>query len=219
MVATDNHMEPGEYPVIITVVDKEEDGRVIVNNDTPAVDDELTFTLSDPDGVNPVNDADIDWTIQRRDPMEEWGSLTEADPTSLMKTYEVDEDDSGKEICATVTYVDRKGPGKTAESEPTDAVVDSRLVAPPRFRSGAVQTITEGEAGRDTGQEIMATDRDGEVLIFGIQQGPHSDLFELIPSPSIETRRILLRHDASKTLITPDTPPSSAPSKPWTLRP
>ena len=28
---------------------------------------------------------------------------------------------------------------------------------------------------------ITATDRDGEVLIFGIQQGMHSDLFELIP--------------------------------------
>ena len=154
----------------------------MVNNGSPAVDDELQFTLSDPDGVTPVNDADIEWTVQvRDDEMSPWVDRTSPDAISLMETYEVDEDDSGKEIRSTVVYTDRRGTGKTADSTNTSAVADNRAVAPPRFRSGATQTIPEGEAGRNTDQVITATDRDGEVLIFGIQQGMHSDLFELIP--------------------------------------
>ena len=108
-----------------------------------------------------------------------------------MKTYTVDEDYTGKEIRATVTYKDRRSPpDKEAASDDTTSVQDERAVAPPRFREGTTQTIAEGQAGRDTDVEIMATDRDGEVLIFDIQNGQDSDLFEIIPSDSTVTRTI-----------------------------
>ena len=196
VIATDddtNDQKAGEYAVTITVTDEEEVGTVAAElpNDPPLVDDVLTFTLSDPDGGIVLTSGDIDWTIEAREPAdppdpEAWESIDDADPLSLVKTYTVDEDHTGMEIRAMVGYEDRRGAGKEATSGDTNAVNDERSVAPPRFRSGASQTIAEGEAGRDTNEIIEATDRDGEVLIFSIQQGPHSDLFELIPSPSGE---------------------------------
>ena len=197
VIATDddaNEPKAGEYAVTITVTDEEEkgtvsvkrerDGMVITDPNVPtAVDDVLTFTLSDPDGG--ILLTNIDWTIQAHvpaDPPGDWESIDDTDPLSLVKTYTVDEDHTGKEMRATVEYEDRRGPGREATSGDTSSVQDQRDVAPPRFRTGETQTIEEGEPGRDTEQGITATDRDGEALIFGIKQGPHSDLFEIIPS-------------------------------------
>ncbi len=199
VVATDtmsgSTRRSAEVDVTITIVDLEEAGSIAVVHTRNGqdvtdltdlqVDDVLEFTLSDPDTIpTPLTDAAIDWVIERRNPGDmNWVALFGQDVTSLTKEYTVDEDDTGKEIRATVTYTDRLGAGKTAESDDTDAAEDERDVAPPRFREGASQMIREGEAGRDTETVITATDRDGEVLVFGILQGTHSDLFELIPSP------------------------------------
>ncbi len=208
VVATDDDTSPkaGKYDVTITVTDEEEAGAIavvhtrncqeIVGSDLQ-VDDVLEFTLSDQDTIPTLlTDSAIDWVIERRNPGEmNWVALTGQDVTSLTKTYTVDEDDTGKEIRATVTYTDRLDSGKTAESDNTDAAMDEREIAPPRFRSGTTQTIPEGPAGRDTEvggtptdddmkslEGITVTDKDGEVLIFGIQAGPDSDLFEILPS-------------------------------------
>ena len=204
VIATDDNSYAAEYAVTITVTDDEEAGAIavvhtrngqeIVGSDLTDldVDDVLEFTLSDPDTIpTPLTDGAIDWVIERRNPGEmNWVPLTGQDVTSLTKEYTIDEDDTGKEIRATVTYTDRRGPNKTMESDNTDAAMDERAVAPPRFREGASQAIPEGPAGRDTEVEIMATDRDGEVLIFGIQDGPNSDLFEILPSDSTVDRMI-----------------------------
>ena len=200
VIATDDDSYAAEYDVTITVTDDEEEGRVAAElpNDPPLVDDELTFTLSDPDGGIVLTAGDIDWTIEARNPgdtEQDWESIDDDDPLSLVKTYTVDEDYTGKEIRATVTYKDRydvenTNPSNTIASDDTNSVMDKRAVAPPRFRESASQKIPEGEAGRDTDVEIMATDRDGEVLVFGIQDGQDSDLFEIIPSDSTVTRTI-----------------------------
>ena len=203
VVATDddtNDEKAGRYDVVINVTDEEEEGRVTASlpNDPPLVGDVLTFTLSDPDGGIVLTSGDIDWTIQARNPggtEQDWVSIDDTDPLSLVKTYTVDEDYTGKEIRATVEYEDRydvenMDSSNRVSSDDTNSVLDRRAVAPPRFREGASQTIPEGEAGRDTDVEIMATDRDGEVLIFGIQDGQDSDLFEIIPSDSTVSRTI-----------------------------
>ena len=200
VIATDDDSYAAEYDVTITVTDEEEEGRVaaVLPHDPPLVNDVLTFTLSDPDGGIVLTAGEIDWTIEARNPggtEQDWESIDDDDPQSLVKTYTVDEDYTGKEIRATVTYKDRydvenTNPSNTVASDDTNSVMDKRTVAPPRFREGASQTIPEWEAGRDTDVEIMGTDRDGEVLIFGIQDGQDSDLFEIIPSDSTVTRTI-----------------------------
>ena len=204
VIATDDSSYAAEYAVTITIVDLEEAGAIavvhtrmgqeIVDSDLTnlEVDDVLEFTLSDPDTIPaPLIDSAINWVIERRNPGDmNWVALTGQDVTSLTKEYTIDEDDTGKEIRATVTYTDRRGPNKTMESDDTGAAMDERDVAPPRFRSGNTQTIPEGVPGRNTLETIMATDKDGEVLIFGIQDGPNSNLFEILPSDSTEDRMI-----------------------------
>ncbi len=213
VVATDtmsgSTRRSADVAVTITIVDLEEAGTIAVAhtrgvqeiNDLTKlqVDDILEFTLSDPDTIpTPLTDDAIDWAIERRNPGEtddDWVALTGQDVTSLTKEYTVDEDDTGKEIRATVSYTDRRGSGKEAASDDTDATKDERELAPPRFRSGATQTIPEGPPGRDTEAEssltddamktleyITATDRDGDVLIWGILDVKDSDLFEILPS-------------------------------------
>ena len=184
VVATDNHGKAGEYAVTINVSDEEEAGAVAVDNGKPAVNDELTFTLSDPDGVNPVNDADIDWTIQvRDDPMGQWISLTEPDATSLMKIYEVDEDDTRQgdprygHLYRPQGFwqrggerAHRRGGGRACRCAPPGSVA----AAARRSRKGKLAETPNRRPRPPTGM--------AGVLIFGIRQGPHSDLFELIPS-------------------------------------
>ena len=142
VIATDDDTDDqkvSQYAITVTVADKEEAGAVATDlpNDPPQVDDVLTFTLSDPDGGILLMSGAIDWSIQARrpaegsDPAGPWVEVDDGDPVSLVKTYTLDEDDTGQEIRATVTYTDRRGPGKMAESTPTAVVVDERLVAPP----------------------------------------------------------------------------------------
>ena len=192
VIATDDDTDDQkstEYAVTVTVVDKEEEGAVAVAlpNAPPRVDDVITFTLSDPDGGIDVSDGAIDWTVEARRGTDPWGTVDSSDPASLVKTYTVDEDDTGQQLWATATYTDRLGGGKTAESAPTAVVAYERMLAPPRFRTGAEQTIDEGPGGRDTVEGITATDWDGEVPIFGIKDGDYSDLFEIIPSAETTT--------------------------------
>ena len=174
VIATDDDTDDQkstEYAVTITVTDEEEAGAIAISvpndHDPPRVDDVITFTLSDPDGGIVLTGGDIDWTIEARRGTDPWVAVDDSDPTSLVKTYTMDEDDTGQELRATATYTDRLGGGKMAESDPTAVVGDERIVAPPRFRTGAEQTIDEGAGGRDTAEGITATDVDGEVLIWG----------------------------------------------------
>ena len=168
--------------VSVTVMDVEEAGTLTVDNLSPAVGQTLTFMLTDPDGgIDLTLDSNISWGIETMAPGGSWGAVGGvASPTSTTLRYTVDEDDTGKEVRAVVTYVDRRGPAKTAESEATAAVTPDPIInAPPRFRGGTSQSIPEGEAGRFLDERLTATDRDGDTLTFGIGGGVNSLLFEV----------------------------------------
>ena len=82
-----------------------------------------------------------------------------------------------------VTYVDRRGPEKMAQSEATAAATPDPIAnAPPRFQGGSTYFVEEGAADRAIGPRITATDRDNDVLTFGIQSSLNSNLFEINPS-------------------------------------
>ena len=56
-----------------------------------------------------------------------------------------------------------------------------RQRAPPRFTSSGTQNVEEGDAGRNVGIPITATDRDpADSLTFSILEGAHADKFELV---------------------------------------
>ena len=165
--------------VTITVEDIEEAGTITVSNPNPAAGDTVTFTLTDPDGgIVLTSPSDITWTVQRRLGGGWLNKVTGSDAASTWP-YDVDEDDAGYELRALVTYADRRGTGKTAETEATAAVTADPIAnAPPRFRGGLFQTIPEGEAGV-LPELLMATDRDNDTLTFGLGTGSDAALFEI----------------------------------------
>ena len=169
--------------VLVTVADVEEDGTITVDNLTPAVGDTITFTLADPDGGIALTPGDLDWNIQTRTTGGAWQNIQSANPLLLENFYIVDEDDTGLEIRAVVSYTDRRGSNKRAESEATAAVTADPIVnAPPRFTEGQNQSIPEGNAVGNVGVPVQGSDRDNDSLTYGIQPSLHSDLFEINPS-------------------------------------
>ena len=171
--------------VTVTVADVEEAGTLTVDNLSPAVGETVTFMLTDPDGgIDPTMEANIRWSVETMAPGGSWGAVGGVvSPTSTTFTYTVDEDDTGKAIRAVVTYMDRRGPAKMAESEATAAVAADPITnAPPRFRGGSTFSIEEGAAERTVGVPIPATDRDNDTLTFGIRSGQDSDYFEINPT-------------------------------------
>ena len=166
--------------VTVTVEDIEETGTITVDNLNPSVGDTLTFKLSDPDdGIQLAAGSDINWQIEQRQPGGGWLQPTSYNnPLTATFTFTPDAGLTGFEVRAVVTYTDRRGSGKSAESEPTNAITADPIInAPPRFQ-GASFSITEGPAGRDVGQ-LRATDRDNDTITFGLGTGSVATLFEI----------------------------------------
>ena len=176
--------------VTVTVMDVEEVGTVTLDNLNPEVGQTLTFRLTDPDGgIDLTLDSNMDpqimWRVESMATGESWvtvGGVFSPNSTTFAE-YSVDEDETGKALRGVVTYIDRRGPGKTAMSEATAAVTaDPVANAAPRFRGGSTWSVEEGPAGKDVGSPISATDRDNDTLTYGIQAGQDAASFEINPS-------------------------------------
>ncbi|MXY16218.1 MAG: cadherin repeat domain-containing protein, partial [Acidobacteria bacterium] len=172
-------------PVTVTVRDIEETGVVQVSNLDPVVGDRITFTLSDPDGGIDTGQTSLSWTLRAQE-SGVWQPISLGATSSKTLMYTVDEDDTGKPLRAEVSYFDRRNADRdfanrkmvtSGETAPVEA--DPLPNVKPRFRSGSNQAMEEGEAGRFLPDRITATDRDGDNLTFGIQDGQDSALFEI----------------------------------------
>ena len=175
--------------VVVTVADVEEDGVITVDNLNPGVGDTITFTLTDPDGgiVFAPTDASppgFNWVAQTRISNGAWVDEYEVNNLEDFTFYYPDEDDTGRELRVVIDgYSDRRGGGKTVQSEETAPVTADPIVnAPPRFRSGAAQDIPETDAGEDVGEPITASDRENDSLTFGIDGDGAADFVEIDPA-------------------------------------
>ena len=172
--------------VTVTVADVEEAGTLTVDELEIAVGDRVEFTLTDPDGgidLTPPTQGQpppIDWTLQLLSTMGVWQTKQTNNPLGTDFHYVVDEDDTGKKMRVVVTYIDRRGPGKSVTSMESEAITaDPILNAKPRFTSSGTQNVEEGDTGRTVGLPITASDRDNDSLTFSIE-GAHADKFELV---------------------------------------
>ena len=167
-------------PVTVTVQDIEEEGHVAIaeGDESPGVDDTVTFELTDPDGEIDVDRAgDPKWQVQRGSPGS-WSTISTVITGASSYGYTVQEADANNQLRVVVTYKDRRGEDKMATSAPTDVVtVDPRANVPPRLRSG-VFTTSEGPAIIDFGT-LDATDRDGDRITFAMLEQQDHALFEL----------------------------------------
>ena len=101
-------------------------------------------------GLYPVG---FEWQIESRvSENAAWQQLLSIpiNNSSVEYHYEVEEEDSGKQLRAVVaSYQDRRGSGKSAESEPTAAVTADPIAnAPPRFLGPGPRFVPEGPAGQ-----------------------------------------------------------------------
>ncbi|MYD66321.1 MAG: hypothetical protein F4X26_10150 [Chloroflexi bacterium] len=192
VVATDRQSGPTRravrHDVTLTVQDVEEDGAISVSNLNPAVGESVTFTISDPDGgivlTQVPGEGGFAWVIQTRTSGGAWQQLIHSNTGLGSYTYVADEDETSLEIRAIVNpYTDRRGGGKSAESEATAAITPDPIPnAPPRIRTGSAQNIPETDAGVDVGDRVTATDRDNDPLTFAIGEGGDGALFEIHPT-------------------------------------
>ena len=185
---SDGLLSGPERGVTVTVMDLEEAGTLTVDNLSPAVGDRVKFTLDDPDGgidltpPTPGQPPSILWNIEL--------STTSTGPwmgknvgESLSKTfmYTIVEGDTDKYLRASVTYIDERGPGKSATRMESEAITADHIInAKPRFTAGGTQNVEEGDTGRTVGVAITASDRDMDSLTFGILDGPNADNFVLV---------------------------------------
>ncbi|MCY3918285.1 MAG: cadherin domain-containing protein [Chloroflexi bacterium] len=177
-----------EQPVTVTVRDIEEAGAISVSNLNPAVGEDVTFTISDPDGGIVLDQVPgsggFAWVIQTRTSGGAWQQLIHSNTGLASYTYVADEDETDLELRAIVNpYTDRRGGGKSAESEVTAAITPDPIVnAPPRIRQGGTQNVPEADAGEQIGDPVTASDRDNDNLTFAIGEGADGALFEIHPT-------------------------------------
>ena len=165
--------------VTVTVDDVEEAGAVTGDNQNPGVGDTIIFTLTDPDG-GIVADPVYNWSVQKRQPEGTWQQLVSYNYLPPWVTYVADEDEVGYEVRAIVlSYADRRGDGKSAESEPTAPVTADPIAnAPPRFLGPGPRFVPEGPAGQNVGAPPEVSDRENDTLTFGLT-GSDSQYFEI----------------------------------------
>ena len=175
--------------VTVTVADLEEPGSITVDNPNPAVGNKIIFTLSDPDGGIDISTPIVGepppmtWDVEQRLPGDPWESVAAGNASSLTYEYRPDEDQTGYELRVVVTYIDRRGSGKRAQSEATAAVTADPIVnAPPRFTGNRGQSIQETAAGENVGDALDASDRDGDSLTFGLVDSAAAEYFEIVPN-------------------------------------
>ena len=145
---------------------------------------DVRFDLSDPDGEIEVGagSGGFAWTIQTRTSEgASWAQYTHANNGELFAIYSPQEEHVGRQVRAIVSsYEDRRGTGKSAESEATAKVTADPIAnAPPRIVHQDNITVTEGSTNLNVGNPLTATDRDGDTVTFALGTGDDSALFEL----------------------------------------
>ena len=187
-IESDAPRRTARVDVVVTVDDVEEEGVIAVSNLNPGVGGTIEFTLSDPDGgiVFALTDADppgFNWVTQTRITDGAWVEEHRGNNLEDFTFYYPDEDDTGREVRVIIEgYSDRRGVGKTVQSEATAPVTADPITnAPPRFRSGFAQNIPETGAGEDVGDRVTASDRENDTLTFGIEGGSGADFVEIDP--------------------------------------
>ena len=128
-------------------------GTVSLSTTSPEVDQEMTATLVDVDGSL----SGLTWQWQRRaDAGSAWVNFDQTARTPIASTsrYTPVAADVGKQLRATVGYTDAHGPGNSAQSEPTAAVVDD---------PGTPGSVNLSTTSPEVGRAVTATLSDADA--------------------------------------------------------
>ena len=163
---------------------------------TLAIDEELTATLTDPDG----SITGVEWKWYRSADKSSWNPIPGATSSgSTIATYtpvaESDpavEDDEGKYLRAVASYTDGHGPNKSEEAESNSKVPEANWTPyfdpdpPPDTFSVNENTVP----GENIGTPIMVTDPEDEALTYSLDDVSKTS-FDIDSSGQIKTKATL----------------------------
>ena len=154
---SDDRNASDDVDVTITITNVDEAGTVAMSAEQPEVGTALVVSLSDPDGSL----SDISWQWARSSDGSDWSDISGANSDS----YTPVADDVGIYLQATASYTDGHGPGKSAH-----AVMERQTAQrDPSFEGDVTFTVDENTPpGSLVGDDITATDPDGDVLTYSL---------------------------------------------------
>ena len=182
--------------VTINVTDVEEAGTVTLSNYQPPARVEITATLTDPDGG--VTNTTWQWARTLDPANNPWQDITGATSSS----YTPPDTDLTYYLRATASYTDRKGSGKNAEAETTQAVGAGANRSPDFSAPTTNRSFPENTAaGENIGDPVEADDPDtGATLTYSLE-GTDKDSFTIVPGTGqIQTKSaVTYNHEAKAT--------------------
>ena len=144
--------------VSIDLTNEEEAGTVTLSSATPLVSEQLTTTLTDPDG----SIRDRSWKWERSTSGISWDTIGGA----TSERYTPAAADLDHYLRVTVEYTDGHGSGKTA-AETSDHRTRARNSRPQFPEASASRSIAENSApGSPVGVPVTATDNDNDPLTY-----------------------------------------------------
>ena len=160
--------------VTINVTDVEEAGTVTLSNYQPPARVEITATLTDPDGG--VTNTTWQWARTLDPANNPWQDITGATSSS----YTPPDTDLTYYLRATASYTDRRGIGKKAEKETTQAVGVGTNRSPDFGATNATRSFPENTAANtNIGDAVEADDPDtGNTLTYTLE-GTDKDSFDI----------------------------------------
>ena len=179
----------------ITVTNADDAGTVSISG-TPEGGEELTASLTDPDGTP----SSVTWRWARGNTAT--GTFTNISGATAA-TYTPVAADVSKYLRATASYTDPQGSGKTANAVTSQVAAGN---AEPEFATAtATRTVPENSArGTNVGAAVTATDRDNDTLTYSLTGTDDGSSFAIDSSTGrIETRSgVTYNFEAAKNSYT-----------------
>ena len=203
IITTDNEGASSSLPLVVTVLNIEEPGKVTLSHAQPAIGEPITATLTDPD----TKVVEVEWQWSRSDSTDGWAPIQGATSDTYTPVKSVPDDpitsenegidgDEGMYLQVTVMYRDNASDkvddtdtadvdeSKVKRTIPkhTDNAVRARpdVNQAPVFASGITREVREdAEEGDPVGSRVTASDPDGDSLSYTISGGADMDAFEI----------------------------------------
>ena len=202
VVARDDAGNRSETDVTVTVTNSEEEGKVKLSSIQPAVETELTATVTDPDG----GVTNVKWQWQSAPTRAgSWDDIDDATSATYTPTAgdPADEDDTGdigNYLRVSVTYNDAQMPDDKSSKDVIEGLRDLEAISKNAVRelpeTNSAPVFTERSvtrevpentpAGDSVGDPVKATDADEDLLSYTLSGGADKGAFEI----NLETGQI-----------------------------
>ena len=168
ITTSDGSLSSGTKTVEVEVTNVDEAGSVSLSDTTPTVGDQLTATLTDPDGG--LRGATTTWSFNDVSRSDE-SSDDQTRSTSLTSyRYTVEASDEGRRIRVSASYEDGHGSGKSATT--TSGVVKPRPNRAPSTPSGS-SSVSVAENTTSVAS-YSSSDPDGNSLTWSVSNSAFS---------------------------------------------